>query len=356
MFFLVDTMQVVNILIYILAGLLGLCILIYLIAFLIIKIVHNKMFNFHDTDPNNPCYLSFKDYENNLEREEFSIKINEKETVGGYYYTRKNLKEYKGFILLSPGYGGTHIQYLLDINYLCDKGYKVMAYDQIGTGLSSGKSMVDLAHGGDVCYQLVTYIKENNLNEGLKFILYGHSWGGYSVIKGCTEDVDLIISRSGFDCPIACMLAMFQKFGVMGKILSPFLYMYYKLFHKKNSFEFASKHYLSLNKRPKLLIVYAFDDQMLPRQVSLAEEFNELLTKDETLKNDAGVFITPSGYHNTVLDPNAFDKFKTNLEEYKSVENDEEKKKEFIENLNLVQTYKLNKEHIDVINMFLDRI
>lgn len=332
---------------YCICGIIGFLLVFLLLGFIPVKLMQNKMFNFHQYETTNPCFLTFENYKDNLTREEFKIDLDKNNYLKGFFYQKKGETSFKGFIILVHGYGGTHLQYLLDINFLCNLGYKVMAFDQLGVGESSGKSQVDLAKGAETLNFVINYVVENNINENLKIILYGHSWGGYSVICGATEDVDMIISRSGFVNPVKIMATSLKKMGFFTTLIIPSAYLYYLLFHHRRSFKDAYKNYNKLAKQPKTLILYAKDDTYVYEVDSLSKKFIENPNKNVT------VFQTDTGGHNTILSKEGLQKHKQLLEKYEKVKDDEVKKEEFIKNLNLTKDYTLNDEHSKKITEFL---
>lgn len=86
----------------------------------------------------------------------------------------------KALIVLCHGYGMSLNDYLPECEYFCRSGYTVLAFDGSGTGDSGGilyglpQHIRDLA----ACLDYVNCIPEL---EQLPLLLYGHSWGGYSV-------------------------------------------------------------------------------------------------------------------------------------------------------------------------------
>ena len=86
----------------------------------------------------------------------------------------------KGLIVLCHGYGMTRNDYLPECEYFCRRGYWVLAFDGSGTGDSGGllyglpQHILDLA----ACLQ---FVHDDPALSSLPLLLYGHSWGGYSV-------------------------------------------------------------------------------------------------------------------------------------------------------------------------------
>ena len=111
----------------------------------------------------------------------------------------------KGLIALCHGYGMTRNDYLPECEFFCQSGYSVLAFDGSGTGDSDGllyglpQHILDLA----TCLR---FIRQDPELHSLPLLLYGHSWGGYSVDCVCltgTYPIRGIISASAFQVSTA---------------------------------------------------------------------------------------------------------------------------------------------------------
>ncbi len=310
----------------------------YVVAGIIGAIVLNQvMFCKHLKEVDNPCFLSFKDYENNLDREEFSYQIDKKIIIGGYIYVSKTKYDSsKEMIILSPGYGHTHLQYLLDINFLCNLGYKVLAYDHYGTGLSSGKTLKNLYFSKYVMENLLNYIKEHNINENKKVILYGHSWGGYTVVASKKNDlVAKIISRSGFNAPIKAINDAATRKNILLSYLNPFNYLFNLVAHGTKALTPCVKDLKKNNQNIPTLVIYAIDDLTVSNANSLAANLR--------MNNLPNIYyiVTQDGGHNSLLSVEGQKYHKTIVKEYAQLKTNEEKSS-FANKLDLVGHYKLN--------------
>lgn len=101
---------------------------------------------------------------------------NKKARLVAYEYVEENQNP-KAVVLLIHGIGGGHFYLLPLINYLCENGYMVVAYDQYASGTSEGKKIVSMVQGAiDVKYA-VRYLEANYPDQ--KLYVMGHSWGGF---------------------------------------------------------------------------------------------------------------------------------------------------------------------------------
>lgn len=131
----------------------------------------------------------------NLKKDEFSFMSGKNKLNGGlYYYPNNNNK----IIIFMHGFGPNHKDYLYEINYFAELGYKVYAFDATATGISEGKKfkgapqlLIDLNY----CIEEV-----NKLNNNSGIILVGHSMGAYAVSNITRfKNVKKVIAIAPFD-------------------------------------------------------------------------------------------------------------------------------------------------------------
>ena len=111
-------------------------------------------------------------------RDSVSFQSNHGDTLRGYVFSYPDAP--KALIVLCHGYGMSLDDYLPECEYFCRNGYAVLAFDGSGTGISDGilyglpQHILDLA-------SCLDYVSSNSSFNQLPLLLYGHSWGGYSV-------------------------------------------------------------------------------------------------------------------------------------------------------------------------------
>ena len=142
-------------------------------------------------------YALPSDYPNlNVERSYFENNLKARLSV--YEYSLKGT-EPKKIILFTHGIGAGHFYILPLINYLCEQGYKIIAYDQYASGTSEGRKIDSMIQGAiDIKYG-IKYV-ENKYHQ--TFSLMGHSWGGFCVAQGLrySKNIDKCLSIAGVDC------------------------------------------------------------------------------------------------------------------------------------------------------------
>lgn len=87
-------------------------------------------------------YFSYKDFKG-LKYDECNIKVNIDVINGGFYYYNKETTN--NLIVFVHGIGPGHLCYMKEIEILASKGFKVFAYDMIGTGKSTGVQIKGLS-------------------------------------------------------------------------------------------------------------------------------------------------------------------------------------------------------------------
>ena len=84
-------------------------------------------------------YMRWADYED-FERETVTFPSGD-ETLTGYIYGKDNTK---GLVVVSHGLGSDSEGYIGETKYFVDNGFMVFAYDNTGSGASTGDSCVGL--------------------------------------------------------------------------------------------------------------------------------------------------------------------------------------------------------------------
>lgn len=143
---------------------------------------------------------SVNDFEG-LKVEECVFPSNNGQLLAGYQYSKED-QQIKGVLVIAHGLGGGgHNTYMDIADYFTSNGYLVFAYDATGNDKSEGDSVEGLPQGViDLDYAL-RYVKQVDEYQDLPIVLFGHSWGGYSVgnVLNCHPDVKAAVLVAGFD-------------------------------------------------------------------------------------------------------------------------------------------------------------
>ena len=181
----------------IIAGIaIALLILFYISCYIANSIVSNKVYGHRGDGSISIKYANPSDYPN-LDVKKTYFLNNKKARLSVYEYKLKESKPI-GLVLFIHGIGGGHFYSLQLINYLCERGLMVVAYDQYGSGTSEGKKIDSMTQGAiDVKYA-VKYIESHY---DLPFYVMGHSWGGFCAAQSLRYSKKILkcVSIAGLD-------------------------------------------------------------------------------------------------------------------------------------------------------------
>lgn len=335
--------------------LVGLILAYYLVSLFFVFFMTKKFFGVRGEDPDNPCYLRFEDYQSFLKREPIRIGFYG-QAIKGYIYEDKNRADFKGFIILAHGFFGTHIQYLVDIAFLARLGYRVLAFDQYGVGLSEGRNQLSFANGIYVLENVIHAVEKEKMNGDLPIYLYGHSWGAYSVAGALKHhpEIEKAVMRSGFVSPLTVLLDFLKgQNQALYVFLRPmFTLCFVTIFGFRHII--TAKRGLKKNHKTKCLVVHAKDDPMVLFNHSLASYCQK------HPESQREVVVYPSGGHNTLITVEAVENYNRAVREYEeiqAIEDDKEKTRkleEYLSKLDRVSMYPYRADMSELLKKFLE--
>lgn len=214
-----------------------------------------------------------------LSREKYTFTSDKGQKLTGYKYYRSS-ESPKGMVVIAHGFGGGgHRSYMNIADYFADNGYWVFAYDATGNDESEGDVVGGLPQGIiDLDYAL-RFVKSEF--EGLPIVLWGHSWGGYSVgsVTKLHPDVKAAVIVSGFNESLDMLECEGRK--IVGNIIDFVLPIFVK--HEKKTFgEYASMSILDSLASTELpaLFIHSEDDEMIPIEISFDRYFEKFSGDD----------------------------------------------------------------------------
>ena len=210
---------------------------------------------------------SVSDFEG-LQVEECSFPSNENQLLAGYCYSKAapdGTQPPKGVVVIAHGLGGGGQNTYMDLaDYFTSNGYLVFAYDVTGNDKSEGSSVKGLPQGViDLDYAL-RYVRQSDVYAGLPIVLFGHSWGGYSVgnVLNCQPDVKAAVLAAGFDRSTE----LFEQQGasMVGSAIKPFM-PYVALYERIKFGKYAAYSAIDgfANTDAKIMILHSKDDTMV---------------------------------------------------------------------------------------------
>lgn len=246
---------------------------------LIVKSVYKENFGFRCTTTGVYC-RDISEFEG-LQRERHTFTSNEGQELVGYVYTKGNENE-KGLVVLAHGFGGGgHVSYMDVADYFTSNGYKVFAYDVTGNDESGGDAVNGLPQGIiDLDYAL-DYVDTQEELTDLPLLLWGHSWGGYSVctVAELHPEVKGVVSMAGFNSSLD--MIEFVGRDMAGDSIDYIMPLFEELESKKFG-EYAKMNVLeSLEKSDaKVLMYHSADDDMIPIEMSFDKFYEKFADND----------------------------------------------------------------------------
>ena len=218
------------------------------------------------TDPDMQLYVSNFD---GLSRSRYQFESNKGQTLTGYLYSAGD-KNKKGIVVFAHGFGGGgHSNYMDHLNFFAQNGYYVFAYDATGNDESQGLGKNDGVGGLpqgviDLNYAISFVEKSGNFPE-LPIVLFGHSWGGYSVssVTKYHPEVKAVAECAGFYSSALMFQAEGKKLaGNAVYILMPFLRIHEFLKYGKYAWANGAKGFSSTD--ALVLIAHSKNDDTVP--------------------------------------------------------------------------------------------
>ena len=180
--------------------------------------------------------------------------------LAGYEY-RKGEGEPKGVLILAHGLGGGgQASYVNVIDYFAGCGYIVFAYDATGNDKSEGSCIGGFPQGVIDLDHAIRHVKARPYGN-LPIVLYGHSWGGYSVcaVLEYHPDVRGVVSVAG--CNDSTIMIREQGRLMAGDIIDlliPYVALYEKI--RFGSYADASAMKGFEESDAKIIILHSDDD------------------------------------------------------------------------------------------------
>ncbi len=226
--------------------------------------VYKENFN-QRFDSYGPLMMYVDDFDG-LERTKYEFRSNKGQKLAGYMY--RSGENQRGIIVMAHGFGGGgHNSYMDCANYFARHGYYVFAYDATGNDESEGEGVGGLPQGVIDLDHAITFVEESGHFPSLPIVLFGHSWGGYSVCSVLTyhPEVRAVIACSGFNSSPDLFESQGKKMAGAGiYLMLPFV----KLHERINYGEYAANTAMDgfSKSNAAVMIVHSFDDEVVPAE------------------------------------------------------------------------------------------
>ena len=146
-----------------------------------------------------PLMLRLEDFDG-LACTEYTFPSDRGQKLAGYLYSAG--EDQKGIVVMAHGFGGGGQNSYMDAaNYFAQHGWYVFAYDATGTDKSEGDGVGGVPQGVIDLDYAISFVKGDKDLSGLPIVLFGHSWGAYSVcsVLNYHPEVKAVIECCGFN-------------------------------------------------------------------------------------------------------------------------------------------------------------
>ncbi len=263
-----------------------------------------------------------------LQRTRYEFSSDKGQKLTGYMY--RYGKNQRGIVVIAHGFGGGgHNSYMDCANYFAHHGYYVFAYDATGNDESEGEGVGGIPQGVIDLDYAISYVEESEDFADLPIVLFGHSWGGYSVCSVLTyrPEVKAVITCSGFNSSAGLFEAEGKKQAGNGiYIMMPFVKLHEFMKYGGYASNTAIQGFSST--QAAVMVVHSADDDVVPM------EYGYDIYYDKYQKDPRFCFLRfEDKGHNHVYDERGyieafnagFDKWLETLDyDYKDAENKEQ--------------------------------
>lgn len=325
------------------------------IIFIVVRIISKNSYQRVDK-PQHTYNFYYEHYSDRYPRKEVRIDT-DREDITAFIYGEKNTK---ALLVFSHGSGGFHEDYMKDIIWFVEQGYRVFAADYTASGYSEGTHTGGLSRTPIDLDKVLTYIENDAELSKMNKILYGHSWGAYGVtaVLNYEHDIKAVVSLAAYNAPAQ------QITNILSRTLSPAMKVTEPFFWLNNAIDYGKYGNLTavdgINKsNVPVLIVQGTGDQMISYEDSSIVAFKDKITNpnveylilsEDGLNDHDSFFYTREG--NAMI--KAFNKKSGQLlQQYNGKIPDEELKKLYDE-VDKEELNKPNEEFLLEVNSFIE--
>lgn len=203
-------------------------------ATVITSVNMDRNFGRGDPDPRMTYDNFYEYYKAGYPRIEVSFKSGGN-TLKGFIYGAENDK---ALLVFAHGLGNCHENYMKNLIWFVDRGWRVFTYDATGSGQSEGKGTMGLPQSAIDLNEALNFAENDERLSGLPIYLMGHSWGGYAVtaVLNFDHDIKAVASVSGYAKPVEMIYERASSIvGNLRPLIFPSIWLYNKLRFGKNS-------------------------------------------------------------------------------------------------------------------------
>ncbi len=232
--------------------------------------------------------FDYNEIKESYPRETISFKSGDN-NLAGYLY---GLNNDKGLIVVVHGLGGGADDYLAQIMYFVDSGFKVFAYDSTGCYDSEGDSIKGFPQAVLDLHHALNYIENSEELSNLDILLFGHSWGGYAVshVLNYEHDITGVVSIAGVNNPNDFISnKAVDMLGGIGYLFKPFTSLYQSILYGEVA-SFTAVNGINKSNVP-VMVIHGEDDE------TVNYKRDSIIIHQEKITNENAIFVTTSGIH-----------------------------------------------------------
>ncbi len=212
-----------------------------------------------------PLMLYVDDFDG-LQRTPYEFSSDKGQVLKGYMYSAGEYPH--GIIVMAHGFGGGgHNSYMDCANYFAHHGYLVFAYDATGNDESGGEGVGGFPQGVIDLDNAITFVEKSGNFPELPIVLFGHSWGGYSVCSALTyhPEVKAVIACSGCNSSVDIFEAEGKKqAGNIIYAMLPFVRLHELIKYGGYALNTAMAGFAKST--APVMILHSADDEVVPPQ------------------------------------------------------------------------------------------
>lgn len=248
------------------------------------------------SDPRFTVDYYYGHYQAEYPRTEVSF-ISGKNTLKGFIYGADNDK---GLLVFAHGIGSGHEEYMKELIWFVDNGWRVFAYDATGSGHSEGGGTRGLPQSALDLDAALTFAESDARLNSLPVYLMGHSWGGYAAaaVLNFNHKITGAASISGYNEPIEMILEWTEDMmGDFRYAMLPFVWIYNKSLFGKYSGLTAVDGINRLNKPTvPVLVIHGTEDG------TIGYDKSSIISEKEKITNPNAQLLTLEGKgHNNLF-------------------------------------------------------
>lgn len=202
-----------------------------------------------------------------LQAQRYEFTSDSGQTLTGYQYYREEQKP-EAVVIMAHGFGGGgHNTYMDCANFFASNGFTVFAFDCTGNDESEGNGVGGLPQGVIDLDYAISFVESCRDFENLPIVLFGHSWGAYSVCSVLTyhPEVKAVAALSGFNCSSDLVEAQGKEMvGGLIKVLMPYVNLWERIKFGRYAVNTAMDGFEDSD--AAVLIIHSSDDITVPKE------------------------------------------------------------------------------------------